>query len=258
MNTVDLELATDSSEHYRRELAALYRAMSVLGWDDLIFTHISAQIGDSPGHYLMNRLGALFGEMTPDRLELVNENDGITPDWDGAVNPAGFNIHSALHHKGREDICWLVHLHSDAGVGVSCLEEGFLPLNQTAMLVYEDIAYHSYEGVSLDQDERERLAVDLGDKNILILRNHGTLVAGKTCEEVFLRTYWYEKACQIQWGLGSRAARLPDKKIISVVTEQANDVMRTGGARLAWNAMKREIAAKMPDTNSWLIIDDQD
>ncbi len=258
MNSVDLKLAASSTEYCRRELAALYRAMSVLGWEDLIFTHISAQIEDSPGHYLMNRLGALFGEMTPDQLELVNENDGITSDWDGAVNPAGFNIHSALHHKGRDDICWLVHLHSDAGVGVSCLEEGFLPLNQTAMLVYEDIAYHSYEGVSLDQDERERLAIDLGDKNILILRNHGTLVAGKTCEEVFLRTYWYEKACQIQWGLGSRTARLPDKKTISVVTEQANDVMRTGGAKLAWSAMKREIATKMPDTTSWLILDNQD
>lgn len=255
MNALNIELAVSSTDHCRRELAALYRAMSVLGYEDSIFTHISAQIEKSPGDYLMNRLGALFSEMTPDQLALANEKDRVTSDWDGTVNPAGFNIHSALHHKGRKDICWLVHLHSDAGVGVSCLEEGFLPLNQTAMLVYEDIAYHTYEGVSLDQGERERLARDLGDKNILILRNHGTLVAGKTCEEVFLRTYWYEKACQIQWGLGSRAARLPDKKIIPIVTEQANEVMHTGGAKLAWNAMKREIAAKMPATRSWLILE---
>jgi len=180
----------------RVELAALYRLVAHFGWDDLIFTHISARLAASDSlirkgddyvasdvdHFLINPYGVYFEEMTASSLVKVDLNANIVNDDQAMINPAGFTIHSAIHgalHKAN----YVIHLHTDAMTAVSIQEEGLLPLTQNALLLRPQLAYHDYEGVALDHDERARIVADLGDKRLMILRNHGSL----TWEKALLR-----------------------------------------------------------------------
>jgi ribulose-5-phosphate 4-epimerase/fuculose-1-phosphate aldolase len=164
----------------RVELAALYRLVALHGWDDMIFTHISARVPGPEHHFLINPYGWYFEEMTASCLIKVDLDGNIVQETDAMINPAGFTIHSAIH-AAREDATVVMHLHTDQGVAVSSQKEGLLPISQTAMIVREYIAYHDYEGVALDLDERERLVADLGPtKHSMLLRNHGTLTCGES------------------------------------------------------------------------------
>ena len=182
----------------RVDLAATYRLVAMYGWDDMIFTHISARIPGPDHHFLINPYGLLFEEITASSLVKIDIDGNKVVDSPYPVNPAGFTIHSALH-MNRDDAHCVIHLHTDDGVAVSAQEEGLMPLDQHAMTICGDIAYHDYEGIALDLDERERLVADLGaSKHAMILRNHGTLTLGKSCPDAFMRMYYLERACTMQ------------------------------------------------------------
>jgi ribulose-5-phosphate 4-epimerase/fuculose-1-phosphate aldolase len=181
----------------RVDLAALYRLVALHGWDDMIFTHISVRIPGPEHHFLINPWSFLFDEITASSLVKIGVDGQAVMETPYPVNPAGFTIHSALH-MAREDAQCVIHLHTDDGVAVAAQEEGLLPLSQHAMLIDDDVAYHDYEGVALEHEERERLIADMGKKNLMILRNHGTLAVGKSCADAFMRIYYLERACTIQ------------------------------------------------------------
>jgi ribulose-5-phosphate 4-epimerase/fuculose-1-phosphate aldolase len=170
----------------RVDLAACYRLVAMYGWDDLIFTHISARVPGPEHHFLINPYGMMFEEITASSLVKIDMQGAPVAASAYPVNPAGFTIHSAVHEV-RDDAGCVMHSHTPDGTAVATSAEGLKPLNQTAQLVLPDLAYHDYEGVALDHDERPRLQRDLGAKNIMLLRNHGTLAVGRTCAEAFLR-----------------------------------------------------------------------
>lgn len=189
---------SDEEWKTRVDLAATYRLVALHGWDDLIFTHISARVPGPEHHFLINPYGLMFEEITASSLVKIDVDGNKIGESPFPVNPAGFTIHSALH-MNRDDAHCIIHLHSTDGVAVSAQADGLLPLDQHAMLIIGDLAYHDYEGVALDLDERERLVKDIGaEKHLMLLRNHGTLALGKTCADAFLRMYYLERSCSMQ------------------------------------------------------------
>ena len=181
----------------RINLAACYRLVALYGWDDLVDTHISARVPGGEHHFLINPYGMMFDEITASSLVKVDLDGNQLSTSEYSVNPAGFTIHSAIHEV-REDAGCVLHLHTVDGTAVSSCPRGLMPLNQTAHFVTHDLAYHDYEGVALDHDERPRLQKDLGDRNHLILRNHGTLTVGRPVASAFERMYHLERACSMQ------------------------------------------------------------
>ncbi|WP_312813807.1 class II aldolase/adducin family protein [Brevundimonas sp. BH3] len=181
----------------RVELAALYRLVALHGWDDMIFTHISARVPGPQTHFLINPYGYYFEEITASSLVKVDLDGNVVQETDSFINPAGFTIHSAVH-GAREDAHFVIHLHTVAGVGVAAQKHGLLPLSQNACLLQNDVAYHGYEGLALNHDERERLVADMGAKNMMLLRNHGTLTVGETAAAAWVRMFFLERACAQQ------------------------------------------------------------
>jgi len=202
----------------RRDLAACYRLVAHFGWDDLIATHISARLPVPGEVFLINPYGMMFDEITASSLVKINADGDILEPTPHQVNPAGFVIHSAVH-QARPDAGCVIHLHTRDGVATSMIEDGLMPLNQTAMVVAGDIAFHEYEGVAVELDERERLQADLGDKNLMLLRNHGTLAVGASVAQAFVRMYFLEWACSVQVRALStgRALHQPDPAVIEKV-----------------------------------------
>jgi ribulose-5-phosphate 4-epimerase/fuculose-1-phosphate aldolase len=186
-----------TEQEVREQLAACYRLVHHHGWTDLVYTHISARVPGPQEHFLLNPLGFMFNEVTASNLvkiDLDGNNVGKSPH---PVNKAGFVIHSAVH-AARPDVQCVIHLHTPAGMAISMMKCGLLPLSQHAQMFYGRIGYHTYEGIAIDVDERKRLVRDLGDKPVMILRNHGTLVAGATIPQAFSFMFHLEKACQAQ------------------------------------------------------------
>ena len=182
----------------RVDLAALYRLVALYGWDDMIYTHISARIPGPDHHFLINPYGVWFGEMTASALVKIDCDGNILQDTPYFINPAGFTIHSAVH-MNREDAHFVMHLHSDQGAAVSAQKDGLLPLTQHSLIVLPRLAYHDYEGIALNLDERERLVHDLGPtKTLMLLRNHGTLSLGKTAADCWTGMFYLERACKMQ------------------------------------------------------------
>jgi len=179
----------------RRELAACFRLCALFGWDDHIATHISARLSD--GTFLLNPSGLFFDEITASSLMRVDMDGNVLEPEGNTMNPAAYTIHSGVL-AARPDVNCVVHLHTRDGAAVSAIEDGLMPLNQTSLLIYHDIAYHEFEGVAINLAERERLQNDLGDKNLMILRNHGTLAAGVSIGSAFYRMYTLEWACSAQ------------------------------------------------------------
>jgi ribulose-5-phosphate 4-epimerase/fuculose-1-phosphate aldolase len=180
----------------RIDLAAAFRMVRHFGWDDLVFTHLSARVPGPEHHFLINPYDRGFDEITASSLVKIDVEGRPVGDG-GAVNPAGFTIHSALH-MARDDAHCVIHLHTPHGQAVAAMSEGLLPLTQTSLSVHADVAYHDYEGIATDLDERARIVADIGARNLLILRNHGTLAVGATVADAFLRTYFLERACEAQ------------------------------------------------------------
>ena len=184
----------------RVDLAAAYRLVALYGWDDLIFTHLSARVPGPEHHFLINPYNLMFEEITASSLVKIDTEGHPVMETPYLTNPAGFTIHSAIH-MNRDDAHAVMHLHTRAGQAVSAQAEGLMPITQTAMIINHDLAYHEYEGIATDLEERERLVEDLGTKNSMILRNHGTLAVGETVGQCFLRLYFLERACDAQIAL---------------------------------------------------------
>lgn len=252
MATASLTRAPEISEaewRTRVDLAACYRLMALNGWDDFIATHISARV---PGthDFLINQLGLTFDEITASNLVRIDLDGNVTDGSERPVNRAGFTIHSAIHQV-REDAGCVIHLHTFDGTAVSSLEEGLLPLNQTAMLACGGgIAFHEYEGVAVDLAERERLQRDLGQSNLMLLRNHGTLAIGETVGQAYVRMYTLERACTIQVRtLGmNRPIHAAPAEAEARTGEMGRDATRY--ASVAWPAALRKAQRLCPGFDS--------
>lgn len=236
-------MTTPEEQAVREDLAAAYRLVAHYGWDDLIFTHLSARVPGPDHHFLINPYGMLFEEITASSLVKVGLDGNKVQQSPYPVNPAGFTIHSAVHEV-REDAISVMHLHTVDGTAVSCMDGGLLPQNQTAMAVCADLATHEYEGIALDHAERPRLQQDLGAKNHMLLWNHGTLTCGRTVGEAFVRMYLLERACsmQVRFMAGPGLHRAPDG-IAEKVGEQVA-VPEFGQLvieQLAWPALRRRL-----------------
>ncbi|MEM1381420.1 MAG: class II aldolase/adducin family protein [Pseudomonadota bacterium] len=232
----------------RNDLAAAYRLVARFGWDDLVFTHISARVPGPDHHFLINPYGLLFEEITASSLVKVDMNGFKIDDSPYEVNPAGFTIHSAVH-MAREDAGCVMHLHTVDGTAVSTHAEGLLPLNQTAQLILSDLSYHDYEGVAMDHDERPRLQNDLGASSTMLLRNHGTLTIGMTVAQAFTRMYFLERACSMQ--VATFAGNRELYPIAEDVMEKNAGIAKAGlvmtADALVWPALIRKLDREAPD-----------
>ncbi|MEM1192365.1 MAG: class II aldolase/adducin family protein [Pseudomonadota bacterium] len=234
----------------RCDLAATYRLAALYGWDDMIFTHISVRCpddGDAPT-FLINPYGVFFEEMTASALLKVDVNGTVIGETPYFSNPAGFVIHSALH-MARDDAHCVLHLHTPYGVAVSAQQDGLRRYSQFAMIVHDDIAYHDYEGIATDLEERERLIEDMGSHGFLILRNHGTLTLGANCATAFLRMYFLEQACraQILAQSDTKPPREEPEAMASKVLAQGSPAFIPGiGDNLAWPGLVRKLNRDNP------------
>ncbi len=233
---------SDAEWQARVDLAAAYRLVALYGWDDLIFTHISARVPGADHHFLLNPYGMMFDEVTASSLVKVDLAGNKVTDSPYFVNPAGFTIHSAVHAARADALC-VMHLHTDYGIAVSAQKDGLLPISQQAMLALASLAYHDYEGLALNEDEKPRLVADLGDKSHMILRNHGLLTVGRTVAEAFLAMFLLERACKIQilaQSGGTELVNLPDP-IAHLVESQVKAVTVGQGAALTWPGLLRKL-----------------
>ena len=226
----------------RVDLAALYRLVALHGWDDMIFTHISARVPGPDHHFLINPYGLMFDEITASSLVKVDGQCNKIIDSPFPVNPAGFVIHSAVH-EARHDAACVMHTHTRAGVAVSAQAGGILPISQQSTFVLASLAYHEYEGVAFRDDEKPRLQADLGRANFLMLRNHGLLVVGKSIADAFLSMYTFENACRIQVDAqaGGGALTQVNPQIVKGVSEAMR--VQTGGmgGAFAWPSLIRKL-----------------
>ncbi len=233
---------SDDEWRVRVDLAACYRLIAMYGWDDMIFTHISARVPGPDEHFLINAYGLLFEEMTASSLIKVDLNGAIVLDTPYPVNPAGFTIHSAVH-AARTDAGCVLHTHTRAGIAVSAQEDGLLPLSQISLIPYATVSYHDYEGIALNEDEKPRLVADLGTSNFLILRNHGLLTVGANIPDAFLFMYALETACQTQIMAQSTGGALTpiNPAIVAGIQAQVEAVTKGLGGALAWPALLRKL-----------------
>ena len=252
MNIVRMQQKVSKAEWQTRvDLAACYRLVAHYGWTDMILTHLSARVPDTVGApggecFLINPMGYLFDEITASSLVKVDLDGNIQSETDDEINPAGFTIHSAVH-GARPDAACVMHLHTDDGVAVSSQAHGLLPLTQTAMIISPGVAYHDYEGIALDHDERERLVANLGDSNVMILRNHGTLTCGPTIASAFYGMYTLERACTMQLRAlaGGTKLNMPSDKSIETVKIQVSGGNLSLSSK-AWPALLRMLDRQDP------------
>ncbi len=225
----------------RVDLACAYRLVAHHGWDDLVFTHLSARIPGTDEHFLINPFGLMFEEVTASNLIKVDLAGTVLSPTSHIINPAGFTIHSCIH-GARHDIGAIFHTHTVAGVAVSTQKQGLLPMTQTALGFYNILAYHAYEGLALNEAEVPRLITDLGQQKALILRNHGLLCAGSTIGEAYLTMFMLEKACQIQIAAQSSGVELlmQSQTMADLVATQT-DMAFGFAAEMSWQAVKRKM-----------------
>jgi ribulose-5-phosphate 4-epimerase/fuculose-1-phosphate aldolase len=228
----------DRRTRIRTDLAACYRLVALFGWDDLVFTHISARL---PGdRFLINPYGMLFDEITASSLVEVNARGEKTAPSEWPVNPAGFVIHSAIH-EARHDVACVLHVHTPAGVAVSAQKQGLLPISQQATIALASLGYHDYEGIALNDEEKPRLVRDLGTNTTLILRNHGLLTVGSTIADAFLWMYNLQRACEVQLLAGGAEVVTVDPRIVGGVKANVSAVTKGLGGDLAWPGLLRRL-----------------
>ncbi len=224
----------------RVELAACYRLVAHFGWSDLVFTHITARVPGVTDQFLINPYGLMFDEVTASSLVKIGVMGEKLDDSPFPVNPAGFVIHSAVH-SARHDAQCVLHVHSLNGVAVSAQRDGVQPISQQSMFVLASLAYHDYEGVALNEDEKPRLIADLGDNTFLMLRNHGLLTVGPSVADAFLAMYVFEAACSIQVRAQAGGAHLSfiPAQLIAGARAQAAAATHSLGGKLVWPGLLR-------------------
>jgi ribulose-5-phosphate 4-epimerase/fuculose-1-phosphate aldolase len=240
------ERVTPQEWEVRVKLAAAYRLAAQLRLTDHIYTHFSARVPGPEEHFLINAYGLLFDEITASNLVKVDLDGTVVDDPTGlGINYAGYVIHSAIH-GARPDLQAVLHTHTRDGIAVSAQKDGLLPISQHAIGFSGRVAYHGYEGVALDLDERERLVADLGDKSVMILRNHGLLTGGVSVEHAFQQLHALERACTIQVAAqagGNAELFFPPAEVVAKVEQQAKVFASGNGPGVArhWNALIRQL-----------------
>lgn len=231
----------------RCDLAAAYRLVKLFGWDDLVFTHISARVPGSDHHFLINPYGFMFEEITASSLVKIDIEGKPVDETPYFINPAGFTIHSAVH-AAREDACCVLHVHAVNGIAVSAQAGGLLPISQQSLFVLSSLGYHGYEGVALNPEEKPRLVADLGQNNYLMLRNHGLLTVGSTIADAFLFMYLFESACMIQVRAQAGGGPLTPiaQPLVDGIKAQAAAVTKGLGGALAWPGLLRRLERVNP------------
>ena len=226
----------------RVDLAAAYRLVAMFGWDDLVFTHISARVPGPEHHFLINPYGMTFDEITASSLVKIDLDGRKVTNSPFEINPAGFTIHSAIH-AARPDAKCVLHVHSINGIAVSAQRPGVLPISQQSIFVLSSLAYHDYEGIALNADEKPRLVRDLGDRHFLMLRNHGLLTLAETVPDAFLMMYVFEATCMIQIRAQAGGSELIpiDPRIIAGARSAVQEVTRNLGGRIAWPGLLRRL-----------------
>ncbi len=243
----------DQNQQTRIDLAAAYRLIHRLGLDDSIYTHISVRLPGRHDRFLINPYGLRFEEVTASNLVTVDLDGAVIDDPLGlGINPAGFTIHSAVH-AARPDVACVLHTHTVAGVAVSCQKQGLLPLNQWSMQFTDRLAYHDYEGIALDLDERTRLVSDLGNRFVMVLRNHGMLTCGRSVSEAFKLMHNLERSCRAQLAIqaaGEAIAPLSDAVARKTAGQYANmydSIEEKGVPDTEWAAFQRMLERTDPD-----------
>jgi len=244
----------------RVELAACYRLVARYGMADLIYNHITARVPDEPHHFLINPFGFLYEEMTASSLFKIDLEGNVIdrPDVPYEVNHAGYVIHSAIHAV-RHDVACVLHTHTRAGMAVSVMDCGLLPATISAMRYHKRMAYHEYEGPVVDEGERERLVANLGDRDAMILRNHGLLTCGRGIPEAFLLMQRLENACKVQVDFlaSGQPVHMPTEESIEKsarIMAPPTVVGRTGNeaklgnwdGRREWSALIRQLDREDP------------
>jgi ribulose-5-phosphate 4-epimerase/fuculose-1-phosphate aldolase len=228
----------------RVDLAAAYRLVHRFGWEDLVFTHISARVPGAEEHFLINPYGLFFDEITASSLVKIDLDGNTVQDSPFPINPAGFVIHSAIH-AGRHDAKCVLHTHTVNGIAVSAQHGGLLPLSQHSMAVLGSLGYHDFEGPATRDDEKPRLVADLGTNVHLILKNHGLLTVGETVAEAFTRMYYLERSCEIQIRAQAGGGELThvSKEVLdaSYATMQTSGAPRRSAALLVWPGLLRRL-----------------
>jgi ribulose-5-phosphate 4-epimerase/fuculose-1-phosphate aldolase len=240
--------AVDAAEWQTRlDLAACYRLVDLYGMSDLIYNHITARIPGTEDHLLINLYGLLYREITASSLVKIDLEGNILwqPDTDYGINKSGYVIHGAIH-RARPDVACVLHTHTRAGMAVSSMTGGLLPLSQTAMRFVGHLAYHDYEGPAIDLDERQRLVRDLGPHDAMILRSHGLLTCGATIQQAFNTMYQLELSCRSQ--VDAMAARteliIPSDNVLRHTAHLYQPGTRRPYGVLEWPALLRRLAAE--------------
>jgi ribulose-5-phosphate 4-epimerase/fuculose-1-phosphate aldolase len=242
---------SDAEWQVRVDLAAAYRLAALFGWDDLVYTHLSARVPGRDSEFLINPYGLMFEEITASSLIRVDQAGRKLDESPYPVNPPGFVIHSAVH-AARHDAGCVMHLHSVNGVAVAAQKHGLLPLSQHSIFVLASLGYHDYEGVALRDDEKPRLVADLGHKVHLMLRNHGLLTVGATVADAFQAMYFFETACMIQLRAQAGGGELVsiDPAVIASAGEQSRAATRGQGSQLVWPGLLRRLDRRLPGYDS--------
>ncbi|OWT56234.1 class II aldolase/adducin family protein [Candidimonas nitroreducens] len=232
----------DDAQHIRKDLAACYRLVAHYGMTDVIYNHITAKLPGPEPLFLINGFGLHYDEVCASNLYTVNLAGDIVnqpASMTYGISRAGYVIHGAIH-AAREDVKCIIHTHTRAGLAISAMKEGLMPLTQTAMRFHGRIAYHDYEGPAVDAGEQRRLVADLGPHNVMVLRNHGLLTCGSSIAEAFNLMCWLESACQAQVSILSMGRELtfPPMDVVEKTAHLYDPSVRHFGY-LEWAALLR-------------------
>ena len=192
---------TDAERKARVELAACYRVFDMLGWTEMIFNHITLRVPGPEKRFLINPFGLHYREVKASNLVLIDIEGNVLRDSGWPVNRAGFVIHSALH-AAKPNVMCVMHTHTTNGIAVASLKKGLSSDNFYGAMLHGRVAYHDLQGVTVDTAERESLVRDLGDKHVMILRNHGLLSWGESVAQAYLRLWTLQRACDVQVAAG--------------------------------------------------------
>jgi len=230
----------------RVDLAACYRLVHHYRMDDLVYNHISARVPGEEGHFLINAYGMTYDEITASSLVKIDFDGSVVQDSGTGygINHAGFVIHSAVH-RGRPDVACVIHTHTPAGMAVSAMDCGLLPLTQNAMF-FSGVGYHDYEGPAVELEEQKRLVKDLGSHVAMILRNHGLLAVGATIPEAFITMYWLDRACQAQVYAMNTKLRMPEPETVRLTNERYKPGQRRKIGELEWAGLLRLLERRYP------------
>jgi ribulose-5-phosphate 4-epimerase/fuculose-1-phosphate aldolase len=247
-SNANLSAPPQTEAELRRELAACYRIFDHLGWVELIYNHITVKVPGPERHFLINPFGLMYREVTASNLVKIDLQGRIVGSSPYPVNPAGFVAHSAIHEAKPEAIC-IMHTHTTAGLAVACKKSGLTHTNFYSAMLYDQVAYHDFEGITVNPDEKPRLVASLGNKRQLILRNHGLLTWGETIPEAFVRLWILNRACEIQLASGSIAGEdipVPPEVCAQSAREALHFKKDYGAGRDVFDALRRIVDAKDP------------